>query len=167
MRKNIRNFGPSLAVLTVLLVCSGCKDRREITYRIVLPDDYIGWVRIDFGARSALRTDSKDTVTFRVGDDGTVWTDAAMVNTTPTHYEFFYQTSRGLRAIPEDFVDHEFDAGGMKASSDDPRGGQAWYFFVGSQNYRNSHAVKDYVSHVRPLPTPGRITGPLPNQPRN
>jgi hypothetical protein len=163
MRKRIKHFGPFLAVMTAMLVCSGCRDRREITYRIVLPDDYIGWVRIDFGARSPLKTDSKDTVTFRVGDDGRVWTDAAMVNTTPTRYEFFYQTSRGLRAIPEELVDREFDAGGMQASSDDPRGGEAWYFFVGSKIYRDSHPVKNYVSHVRPLPTPGRMTDRLPN----
>jgi hypothetical protein len=158
-----KHFDSFLAVLTAMLVCSACGDGREITYRIVLPDDYVGWVRIDFGARSPLQTDSKDTVTFRVGDDGRIWTDAAMVNTKPTHYEFFYQTSRGLRAIPEDFVDHEFDAGGMKASSDDPRGGEAWCFFIGSKIYRDSHPVKDYLSHVRPLPTPGRMTDRLPN----
>jgi hypothetical protein len=163
MRRRNKHFDSFLAVLTAMLVCSACGGGREITYRIVLSDDYVGWVRIDFGARAPLQTDSKDTVTFRVGDDGRIWTDAAMVNTKPTHYEFFHQTSRGLRAIPEDFVDHEFDAGGMKASSDDPRGGEAWYFFIGSKIYRDSHPVKDYLSHVRPLPTPGRMTDRLPN----
>jgi hypothetical protein len=50
-----------------------------------------------------------------------------------------------------------------EVASGDPRGGEAWYFFIGSKIYRDSHPVKEYVSHVRPLPTPGRMTGRLPN----
>jgi hypothetical protein len=159
MRYRSKYLDLFLAILAAILVLSACRHGHEVTYRVILPNGYVGWVRIDFGANVPLPTDSTDTVTFRVGDDGKVWTDAVMVITAPvTHYEFFYETPSGLSAVPEDFVDHRINAGGLTSRSDDPRGGGSWYFFVGPKTYREQHPVQDYVSHRLPLPTPGRMT---------
>ncbi len=159
IRKRIKHLDLSLAVVIAVLVFSACRRGHEITYRLILPDDYVGWVRIDFGSNAPLATDSTNTVTFRVGEDGKVWTDGVMVITSPsTHYEFLYDTPTGLRSVPEEFVDHRLNAGGVTARSDDPRGGGSWYFFVGPKSYREQHPTQDYVSHRLSLPSPGRMS---------
>jgi hypothetical protein len=156
MLKKIIHLGLFLAVLTAMFVFSACRRTHEVTYRVILPDGYVGWVRIDFGANAPLPTDSRDTATFKVGDDGKLWSEAVMVYTVPTHYEFFYETANGLRPIRDDYVDHRLNAGGIAARSDNTRGGSVWYFFIGPKSYREQHTTQDSVSHRLPLPTTGR-----------
>jgi hypothetical protein len=141
-----------------LLLLFGCNHNHEITYRIVLPDQYVGWVRVDFEVKTAPAFDSHDALTFRVGKDGRCQTTSLMVYSVPTKYEFLYDTPAGLQPVRDDFVDHEINAGGVTARSDDPHYGTAWYFFVGPKTYRNQHPTSEFTSHSSLLPTPG----PLP-----
>lgn len=145
-------------VFTLILVAlCGCTRHRPYTYKVILPNNYVGWVRADFGAIEPPSVDSSNTVTIKVGEDGKFWTNSIMAYTVPTLYEFYYQAPSGLLPVPAELVSHELDAGGITARSDDPRGGVSWFFFVGPKRYRDSHPNKDFLSHASPLPAPGRM----------
>ena len=146
----------SLAIFVGVVVLAGCS-YRPINRRIVLPDGYVGWVRVDFAANSPPPVDAKNFITFKIGNDGYLPTDGVMISSVGEKLEFLYETSEGLKHIPEDFVDSGFDAGGITASSGDPRLGLSWYFFIGPKPYRQAHPIKDFISHTSPLPTPGRF----------
>jgi hypothetical protein len=152
----------SLALAGMLFALPACRRNNEITFRIILPDQYVGWVRVDFAVKTPPPFDSHNVLTFRIGKDGRCQTTSLMVYSVPTKYEFFYDTPAGLKPIRDDFVDHSTDAGGVTAQSDDPHYGTAWYFFVGPKTYRTQHPPTEFTSHTSPLPTPG----PLPQQNR-
>jgi len=141
-----------------LLLLPACRRNSEITYRMILPDQYVGWVRVDFEVKTPPTFDAQNVVTFRVGTDGRCQTTSLMVYSVPTKYEFFYDSPAGLRPIRDDFVDHSINAGGVTAQSDDPHYGTAWYFFVGPKSYRNQHPPSEFTSHASPLPTPGPLS---------
>jgi hypothetical protein len=119
-----------LGLFVGIVVLAGCS-YRPISRRIILPDGYVGWVRIDFAANSPPPVDPKNFISFKIGNDGYLPTDGVMVSSVGEKHEFFYETSKGLKPIPEDFVDSGLDAGGITASSGDPRLGLSWYFFIG------------------------------------
>jgi hypothetical protein len=147
----------NLALAGVLLVLSACHRDDQIACRIILPDHYVGWVRVDFEVKTPPAFDAHNVVTFRVGEDGTCQTTSLMVYSVPMKYEFFYETPAGLRPVRDDFVDHRTDAGGVTARSDNPHYGTSWYFFVGPKEYRDRHPQSEFTSHASPLPTPGRL----------
>jgi hypothetical protein len=147
-----------LVLVCALLALPACRRNDEITYRIILPDQYVGWVRVDFEVKTAPAFDGHNAITFRIGKDGRSQSTSLMVYSVPTKYDFLYDTPAGLRPIRDDFVDHSTDAGGVTAQSDDPHYGTSWYFFVGPKAYRTQHPASEFTSHVSPLPTPG----PLP-----
>ena len=142
-------------VVFVTLGCFyGCDGHRnEITYKIIAPDQYTGWIRVDFAGHTPPQLNSRNQVAIVVGNDGTSKSDA--VPLMVTNYEFVYQTASGLRAIPEDLVDRQNDAGGFSKGT--PEGVVSWYFFIGPKTYREQHPYHDYVSGASPLPVPGRI----------
>jgi len=147
------------ATLAVLLLSAvfaivGCSNH-YLTYRIVLPDQYVGWVRVDFAANAPPIVDSKNVMTLRVDEDGTASTNTVMVSGN-THYEFFYDALDGLRPVSHDLVDYGQDAGGITAHSPKPGYGTAWYFFVGSKSYRDQHPNAEFLTHGAP-PFPGRM----------
>src|SRR4051794_24367076 len=92
------------ALLAGLTWFSGCRREQPITYRLVLPDRYVGWVKIDFAVNTAPHFDANNTITFRVGKDGTCRTDSLLVYSVPTKYEFLYDTPEGLRPVRDDYV---------------------------------------------------------------
>jgi hypothetical protein len=153
-----KNMQFNLILIVGLLLLSGCTRHDEITYRIILPDQYMGWVRVDFEVKSRPTFDSHNVLTFHIGTDGRAQSSSLLVYSVPTKYEFFYQTEQGLRSVPDNFVDHNLDAGGITSRSDDPHFGSSWYFFVGPKSYRNQHPQSEFVSHSSPLPTPGPLS---------
>ena len=118
--------------------------------------------RVDFEVKTAPAFDSHHALTFRVGKDGRCQTTSLMVYSVPTKYEFLYDTPAGLQPVRDDFVDHEINAGGVTARSEDPHYGIAWYFFVGPRAYRNQHPPSEFTSHSSPLPTPGPLSLHMP-----
>src|ERR1019366_7656844 len=93
-----------VALSVGLLLLLGCNRNHEITYRIILPDQYVGWVRVDFEVKTAPAFDSHDALTFRAGRDGRCQTTSLMVYSVPTKYEFLYDTPAELRPVRDNFV---------------------------------------------------------------
>jgi len=149
-----------LTLAAILIASPACRRNNEVTYRIILPDQYVGWVRVGFEVKTPPTVDARNVVTLSVGKDGRCQTTSLMVYSVPTNYGFFYDTPSGLRPIRDDFVDDSTDAGGVTVKSDDPHSGTAWYFLVGPKAYRSQHPASEFTSHSSPLPTPG----PLPLQ---
>lgn len=152
MHKSLR-----CTLIAALLAFAACHRSNEITYRVILPNQYVGWVRVDFGVKTAPALGPGNALTFKVGKDGTCQTTSLMVYTVPTKYEFYYDTQTGLEPVRDDFVDHSIDAGGVTARSDNPHDGTAWYFFVGPKEYRKQHPPTEFTSHASPLPAPGPL----------
>ena len=154
-----------LLCLLVALFTLGCRSERQLTYRLVLPDGYVGWVRVDFGVNSAPRVfrgeKRLEIAQIKVGEDGRARTSEGMVILAPkTEYEFFYDEAGGLRPIPEGLVNHDLNAGGITAMAQDynqPVKPLSWYFFIGPSSYRSTHPNSEFVKSAAPLPTPGRI----------
>jgi hypothetical protein len=136
-----------------------------LTYRLVLPEGYVGWVRVDFGVDSApkvFKTDnSQEVAEIRVGEDGRARTSDLEVYLSPrTEYEFFYDVKGSLAPVDDELVSHETEAGGIGARADDydqPLNPYSWYFFVGPGSYRAQHPNDGFLRSGAPLPTPGRI----------
>lgn len=141
----------------VLLALPACHRNDIITYRIILPNGYVGWVRVDSEVKTPPAIPPHDVLTFRVGEDGTCQTTFLIVYTVPTNYEFFYDTTVGLSPVRDDLVDHSVNAGGFATRSENPKIMTAWYFFVGPKEYRNQHPRSEFTSHASLLPTPGPI----------
>lgn len=150
----------SLVTLLAALVLGGCNN--QITYRIILPDNYVGWVKVEFEAKTPPTFDSHRAITLKIGNDGRCQVSSLLVYSTATSYEFLYETAAGLRPVRQDFVDHGVDAGGVTAPSDDPHYATAWYFFVGPKTYRDQHLTSEFTSRRSPLPTPGPLPGAKP-----
>jgi hypothetical protein len=145
----------------LFLVGASCGRDGRIVFRLVLPNDYVGWVRVDFGVDSAPRLGSLSTPVIEVGDDGTFRTSSPLVISTPVEYEFLYRSGKSLRSIPADLVRSELNAGGITARADDYRQEVkplSWFFFVGPPVYRTSHPNSLFTSHSSQLPTPGRMS---------
>jgi hypothetical protein len=157
--KRIGQINVPLVLFIGLIVFSGCHRNRETAYRVILPNQYVGWVRVDFGGTVPPEIDSKNAITIKVDEDGTAFSDGVPIITT--RYEFFYQTPNGLRTVREDFVEQGVNAGGVSSGSQNPHVSGCWYFFVGPKSYREQHPIHDFVTHASPLPTPGRLAEPL------
>jgi len=158
LRNIAKNLCLRVVFLGALLFLPGCNRNHEITYRIILSDQYVGWVRVNFEVKTPPSFDSHNALTFRVGKDGRSQSTSLTVYSVPTKYEFLYDTPVGLRPVRDDFVDHGIDAGGVTARSDDPHYGTAWYFFIGPKAYRDQHPPSEFTSHSSPLPTPGPLS---------
>jgi len=138
----------------------------KLTYRLVLPDGYIGWVRVDFGVDSApavfKHEKDHDIAEIRVGEDGRARISDGEVYRSPRNeYEFFYDTKGTLVSLDEELVSHEMLAGGIDARADDysqPIKPSSWYFFVGPQSYRERHPKDEFLRSGAPLPKPGRVS---------
>jgi hypothetical protein len=136
---------------------TACHSSDKVTYRIILPNGYVGWVLVDFEANAPPDFHPDNTITLKIGDDGRCQSTSVMAYGVPTRYEFFYDTPAGLVPVRDDFVDHRVNAGGITARPEDPRYGTAWYFFVGPKEYRRKQPASQFTSHALPLPTPGRL----------
>ena len=138
----------------------------QLTYRLVLPDGYVGWVRVDFGVDSAPEVFKRDryreVAEIKIAEDGRARTSDLEVYLSPkTEYDFFYDAKGSLRPVDEDLVSHEMEAGGISARADDynqPVKPHSWYFFVGPESYRARHPNDEFLRSGAPLPTPGRIS---------
>jgi hypothetical protein len=152
-----------LGLLGVLAL--GCLREPRLTYRLVLPDGYIGWVRIDFGVDSApavfREANRQRLAEFKLGEDGhTRTSDNMVILFQKTEYEFYYEGSAGLKPVPEELVSHDLNAGGITAMAQDYDQSikpMSWYFFVGPRSYRAKKPISILVKTGTPLPVPGRI----------
>lgn len=153
----------TLAFLFGIVFTFGHLGKPRLTYRLILPDGYVGWVRIDFGVDSAPAIFNKthELAEIRVGEDGRARTSDNMVTLSPkTEYEFFYDTTAGPKSVPQRLVLHDLNAGGLTAMAQDydqPIKPLSWYFFVGPSSYRARHPSSEFLKSDAPLPLPGRL----------
>lgn len=133
-----------------------CSERllEPTVYRFILPESYIGSVRIDFSARGAPELNDSKLVIIRVGQNGRFRTSSRNVDgwASPdmVRFEFFYDTPKGLRPVPDELVANEPGLGGFS-------GGGFWYFLVAPKVYRDKHPVDDFVHDKKPFPKTGRL----------
>jgi hypothetical protein len=154
--------GYGLLPLCLILLCTlGCFDPHG--YQFMLPDSYIGWVRVDFGVDSApeIFKGRKSLAEVRVGKDGRARTSQPMVVFAHDgEYKFLYETSKGPVPVPDELVSHEFLAGGITSRADDYEQQvkpSSWYFFIGPKSYRAQHPNSEFLKESAPLPLPGRL----------
>ena len=141
----------------------------QLTYRLVLPHGYVGWVRVDFGVDSApevfKRDRNREVAEIKIAEDGRARTSDLEVYLSPkTEYEFFYDVKGSLLPVDEELVSHAMEAGGIGARADDynqPLKPYSWYFFVGPESYRARHPNDEFLRSGAPLPTPGRISSDM------
>lgn len=141
----------------------GCDD---IRYRVILPDGYIGWVRVDFGIPSAPALEINQSgyeATVMVPESGVVATRSNILVGMHDFYDFYYQEPNGFKRVPKSLYVKNLDAGGFTAK--DTKSPLAikplsWYFFIGPKSLRNNIGRNTTTADLAkgiPLPTPGRI----------
>jgi len=134
-----------------------------ITYRIILPDGYVGWVRVDFELKSAPELDVKngDTATIVVPESGFVQTSTLMfASLTKTRYLMFYKKGEQLIKVPRNYYSRSFDADGVTGRADDYTDGRtalSWYFFVGPKSLRAQYPPSPVIAESTLILKPGRI----------
>ncbi len=135
-----------------------------ITYRIILPDGYVGWVRVDFELESApelaLNKDN-DTAKIVVPESGFVQTSTMMfASLTKTRYLMFYQKGEQLTKVPKNYYSRAIDADGVSGGADDYKDGRtalSWYFFVGPKSMRAQYPPSPVIAKSHIVLKPGRI----------
>lgn len=167
------------ALLSMSLLIMGCGalgDGDRVVYRIILPADYIGWVRFDFGVAGAkeLRwktSEAGQMATFVVPESGFVQTSSIFA--AGLEYELFYDEGGRLVPVPKDFYSSsDIDLGGFTMEQRDAQGNStalSLYFLVGPKWLKAKYPESDYTwwnskgqSYLRTdkdakLPQPGRI----------
>jgi len=136
-----------------------------IRYRFVLPDNYVGWVRIDFGISSApdWRFDQL-TTTVTIPEIGVEQSNLEMFRLNPKEQVFlYYQRGGDLVSVPDEFYSHllapYYLFVSRKRASDKVKKG-SWYFFVGPASLKGPYSAKAVWGPRDKVPTPGRITAP-------
>ncbi|MFZ0980215.1 MAG: hypothetical protein WAN23_12515 [Candidatus Acidiferrales bacterium] len=155
--------------LATLLATQCTYTPTPIHYRFVLPDNYMGWVRIDFGVPSAPDwTFSNLTTTVTIPETGVEQTGSVFLSTPEKGEEIvlYYYRDGDLVPVPEDLYDHSLFASTLvlpfkppkKSAPARPKG--SWYFFVGPASLRGRFPPRGVLHHGAKVPTPGRITVP-------
>jgi hypothetical protein len=167
----------SLIIVTIslaTLLATQCTYRIPPTtqYRFILPDNYIGWVRIDFGVTSApdWRSLSNSTTTVTIPETGVEQTGSPFPSTPGegtegTEVLLYYQRGDDLVPVPDYLYSHTLFMSTLvqpfklPQNSRAPRKG-SWYFFVGPASLRGRFPPRGVLHHGAKVPTPGRITVP-------
>ncbi len=147
------------------LLATQCAYTPPLILHCVLPDNYIGWVRIDFGVASAPEWNFTETVT--IPETGVEQTQFSFG--TPRRndeVEFSYDRGGHLVPVPDDLYDHSLFASTLVQPFKLPKKSApamvkgSWYFFVGPPSLRGQFPSRGVLHRGAKLPTPGRITTP-------
>jgi hypothetical protein len=120
--------GPGIGAvaLTLVLAC-GAACSQSKGYRIVLPDGYVGWVRVDFQVPGAPPLAEEDGFGLLVvPESGEVATSSDM-RTSPKRDEVFFDR-RGGRARAQ------YHGRGITHSPRDPKAVITWWVFFGPED---------------------------------
>ena len=164
----------SIIILTIslaVLLGTECSfPALPISYRFVLPNNYIGWVRIDFGMSSAPDWRfSQFTTTVTIPETGVEESKLEMFRLNPKEQVFlYYQRGADLVSVPDELYGHPLVPNYLlmsrKRTSDGMKRG-SWYFFVGPASLRGPYSAKAEWGPHDKVPTPGRITTPTAEPP--
>ncbi len=164
----------SLIIVTIslatLLATQCTYTLTPIHYRFVLPDNYIGWVRIDFGVPFTPDwTFSNLATTVTIPETGVEQTMFGFPSTPRKSDELLLYYYRGgdLVPVPDDLYDHSLFMSTLVVPFKLPKNSRAprkgsWYFFVGPASLRGRFPQSGVLHRRAKVPTPGRITTPEP-----
>jgi hypothetical protein len=133
-----------------------------VVYRLILPDGYVGWVRIDFSVKSAIELDASDDniATVVVPESGIAQTSSTYVSGARESYLLFYKIDDRLAPVPKSQYSTGFMLGGFSQTQQSTSGepeALSWYFLIGPKSLRNQNPAKLFLRRDTPPPTPGRI----------
>ena len=148
--------------------------RKHPHYIFLLPDGYVGWIRIVFGDRAAPELPAfRSGYALDIPDSGVTRTSALRVNSPQTEDEFLYKSKGGgnvLTPIPANFTVHGLGHGGIEESNAElGEDGYSWFLFIGPPEQR-AQALADLEQRsaklrekygpdiAAPFPDPGRWT---------
>ncbi len=156
--------------LAVLLGTECSYPALPISYRFVLPDNYIGWVRIDFGVSSAPQWHfSQFTTTVTIPETGVEESKLEMFQLNPKEQVLlYYQRGGDLVTVPDELHSHPLVPNYVlvpRNRKTDMMKKGSWYFFVGPASLRGSYSAKAVWGRRDKVPTPGRITTPTAEPP--
>jgi len=132
-------------------------------YQFGLPDNYIGWVRIDVGVPEAEPWEFEQGIlTATIPESGVTQTRSAL--DTRAEVLLYYQRAGSPVSVPSEMYTHYVNAAEVLVTHKDGRWVTkgSWYFFAGPRSLKG-----DYPFNVPPhskanLPTPGRMAAPPP-----
>ena len=155
-------------------------------YHLVLPDNYIGWVRIDFGVPSAPDWHFINfTTTLTIPETGVEQIRSSFVPPGKSaELLLYYDRGGDLVPVPDNLYDHSLFMSTLLLAVKRPKKSVAnskenspalsdfpqaqvwipakgsWFFFVGPASLRGRFPPRGVLHHGAKVPTPGRITTP-------
>jgi hypothetical protein len=167
-----KNF--SITIITIslaVLLATECGYNPTVEYRFVLPDNYIGWVEIDFGAPSGPDWRfSQLKTTVEIPETGVAETRSpiGLVPSKRARVVLFYQNGRNVVPVPSELYSGPVQDNSLIKPIKGPQRSAArqdagsWYFFVGPPSLRGPYPSHGKLKPDAKAPTPGRITVPHP-----
>jgi hypothetical protein len=134
----------------------------DVRYRFILPQDYVGWVRVDFSVESAPELDVSDdmTATIIVPDRGLVQTSTTLLHGARESYLLYYRIDDRLVRVPKALYSNTFMLDGFSYTQRKPSGESwalSWYFLIGPETLRKRYPTKSFLQPGATPPEPGRI----------
>jgi hypothetical protein len=162
----------AITIITIslaVLLATDCAYNPHVEFRFVLPENYIGWVKIDFGDPSGSVwqfNQLKTTVT--IPETGVAETQMSFA-TIPSKRDLvslFYQNGPDLGPVPSELYSRPVQDNSLVKPFKRPkkstryRQAGSWYFFVGPPSLRGPYPSHGKLKPDAKAPTPGRITVP-------
>lgn len=137
----------------------------SVAYRLILPHNYVGWVRIDFSVKSAGELDVSDenVATVVIQENGTAQTSSTYVSGARERYLLFYTENDRLTRVPKSLYSSRFMLDGFGRTQYSTSGepvASSWYFLIGPKSLRRKNPTKIFLQPGATPPVPGRITPP-------
>jgi hypothetical protein len=155
------------------------------SYRVFLPDGYVGWIQLIFNDPKASSLPwKKGAYEIEVSDMGIGMTSDMHENDIGSNDEFLYRTvslkgAVTLQTVPPEYVIPGFSHGGFTTMDTGGRGpGSSWFIFIGPpdlrakqplgdwnrvvQEYQKAHGGKSAMELPGPYPTPGSLNPSRP-----
>jgi hypothetical protein len=154
-------------VAVAILLATACPAsstwfKPDVTWHIILPNDYVGWVRIDFEDRSAteLNVTEDNVATVLIPESGIARTSSTWVSGVRESYRLYYRDNNRLKPVSSRFYSHKWMLDGFSTEQVDASGKPraiSWYFFIGPKSLREKDPSKAHIPTGTPQPVPGRI----------
>jgi hypothetical protein len=161
MWSEVRALIQPVAIILLLTTAGPSPTARPhaVTYRFILPDSYVGWVRIDFSVESAgdLDVSADNVATVIVQENGIAQTGSTFVSGARERYQLFYRVNDRLKPVPRSLYTSSFMLGGFSLTQHSASGepsALSRYFLVGPKSLRNQYPTKPFCNQMpnRPFP---------------
>jgi len=141
-----------LVVVGATFSIASCQGKERTPHRYLIPDGYVGWVRVDFAVKGAAEITSEDAShVFRIPENGLLRTSSTL-SYGVARDEYYYYFGDSLRKLPST----RSGAGGMiwagfnGSSTDGPNNHIYEYFFVGTEEQFEANGKPDLTAGGRP-----------------